>query len=135
MNTPIFLYEGDDSYIFVSYCHKDKERVYPVISELYSRGCRIWYDDGIDPGTEWPEVIAQHLGIGCGTAHSVSVRITEAPDNIYHYLNKYVFKHLIKIYIGFIKLRYCVTNQISYLLITYKSAFGGHKTLLNSLKL
>lgn len=65
MNTPIFLYEGDDSYTFVSYCHKDKERVYPVISELYSRGCRIWYDDGIDPGTEWPEVIAQHLG-NCG---------------------------------------------------------------------
>ena len=24
-------------------------------------GYRIWYDEGIDPGSEWPEIIAAHL--------------------------------------------------------------------------
>ena len=54
-------YEGDEKYIFVSYCHKDKEMVFPIIEQLVKDGYRIWYDEGIDPGTEWPEIIAQHL--------------------------------------------------------------------------
>lgn len=57
-------YEGDRDYIFVSYCHADKKYVYPVIERLAKEGYRIWYDEGIDPGTEWPEIIAQHLN-GC----------------------------------------------------------------------
>lgn len=59
MNIP--PYSGNESYIFFSYCHKDEERVYPIIGNLMKQGFRIWYDDGIDPGTEWPEVIAEHL--------------------------------------------------------------------------
>lgn len=54
-------YEGDQPYLFVSYCHKDKESVLPVLRFLQDEGIRIWYDTGIDPGTEWPEVIADHL--------------------------------------------------------------------------
>ena len=54
-------YEGNEKYIFVSYCHKDKEMVFPIIEQLVKDGYRIWYDEGIDPGTEWPEIIAQHL--------------------------------------------------------------------------
>ncbi len=57
-------YEGDKPYIFVSYAHKDSARVFPVLEELDRRGYRIWYDDGIAPGSEWPENIAQHLD-GC----------------------------------------------------------------------
>ena len=57
-------YAGGDKYVFVSYCHKDEKRVYPVVSELMNEGCRIWYDAGINPGLEWPEVIAEHLS-GC----------------------------------------------------------------------
>lgn len=54
-------YEGDKPYIFVSYAHKDSERVFSVLEELMRRGYRIWYDEGIEPGSEWPENIAQHL--------------------------------------------------------------------------
>lgn len=54
-------YEGKKPYIFVSYAHKDSARVYPVLEELDRRGYRVWYDDGIVPGSEWPENIAQHL--------------------------------------------------------------------------
>lgn len=57
-------YEGENKYIFVSYCHKDKAAVYPVVEQLAKEGYRVWYDEGIDPGSEWPEVIAAHL-YGC----------------------------------------------------------------------
>lgn len=54
-------YEGTEPYIFVSYAHRDSGLVFPVLEELDRRGYRIWYDDGIAPGSEWPENIAQHL--------------------------------------------------------------------------
>ena len=57
-------YEGREKYIFVSYCHKDKKYVFPIIEQLAYDGYRVWYDEGIDPGSEWPEIIARHLN-GC----------------------------------------------------------------------
>ena len=54
-------YEGQEKYIFVSYCHKDRAYVFPVIEQLAKDGYRVWYDEGIDPGSEWPEIIAKHL--------------------------------------------------------------------------
>ena len=54
-------YEGSEPYLFVSYAHRDYDRVYPILRELAARGYRFWYDEGIDPGTEWPESIARHL--------------------------------------------------------------------------
>ena len=57
----IIPYEGTKPYIFVSYAHKDSDRVMRILENLDDRGYRIWYDDGIAPGSEWPENIAQHL--------------------------------------------------------------------------
>lgn len=57
----VIPYEGNDPYIFISYSHKDTDRVMPVIRALTDAGYRVWYDEGIDPGSEWPESIAQHL--------------------------------------------------------------------------
>ena len=50
-----------DKYIFISYAHKDSDRVIPVIQTLRKNGFRVWYDDGIDPGTEWDKNIAEHI--------------------------------------------------------------------------
>ena len=54
-------YQGKEPYIFISYAHKDSEQVYPILEELNRLGYRVWYDDGIAPGDEWPEEVAQHL--------------------------------------------------------------------------
>ena len=54
-------YEGDENYIFISYCHKDKAKVFPIIEQLAKDGFRVWYDEGIAPGEDWPEIIAAHL--------------------------------------------------------------------------
>lgn len=57
-------YEGEEDYIFISYSHQDMDLVLPVLRYLPENGVRFWYDEGIDPGSEWPEAIARHLN-GC----------------------------------------------------------------------
>ncbi len=59
------VYRGQQPYIFISYAHADSERVFPVIETLHENGYRVWYDEGIDPGTEWPEFIAEQID-NCG---------------------------------------------------------------------
>ncbi len=54
-------YNGDKPFIFVSYAHKDSDLVWPVINRMIEDGYRVWYDDGIDPGTEWDEFIASRI--------------------------------------------------------------------------
>lgn len=54
-------YEGQEKYIFISYCLRDKKNVFPIMEQLVRDGCRIWFDEGIDPGTEWQEIIVSRL--------------------------------------------------------------------------
>lgn len=58
---PFEAYRGEEPYIFISYSHKDSERVFADILRLNRQGYRIWYDEGIAPGNEWPEEIAKAL--------------------------------------------------------------------------
>jgi tetratricopeptide (TPR) repeat protein len=58
---PFAAYKGTDPYIFVSYAHKDSDKVFPIISEFHKAGFPVWYDEGIDPGNEWPQEIAGAL--------------------------------------------------------------------------
>lgn len=61
MRTLLRPYEGTQPYIFVSYAHKNDAAVLEIIGTLQSRGFRVWYDEGIEAGSEWPESIASHL--------------------------------------------------------------------------
>ena len=47
-------YEGNENYIFISYAHKRSEESLNIIRALDEAGFRVWYDDGIAPGSEWP---------------------------------------------------------------------------------
>lgn len=58
---PPIPYRGEKSYIFISYAHKDSDRVWAIIKQMQHDGYRVWYDEGIDPGTEWDENIASHV--------------------------------------------------------------------------
>ena len=53
-----------DKYIFISYAHKDSQTVIPILDELSAAGVPLWYDEGIEAGTEWPETIEKKL-VGC----------------------------------------------------------------------
>ena len=61
MNKRIPAYEGKEPYIFVSYAHRDGDIVLPIIDSLYNNKYRVWYDEGIAPGSEWPHNIAAHI--------------------------------------------------------------------------
>ena len=55
------IYEGAQPYVFLSYAHLDSDRVLPIFRRLEENHYRIWYDGGIEAGTEWPDYIAEHL--------------------------------------------------------------------------
>lgn len=61
MQCRVIPYEGTEPYIFVSYCHKDSEFIYPIMEEMAREGYRIWYDAGNHVGDDWTENIANHL--------------------------------------------------------------------------
>ncbi len=61
MERPFQAYSGDEPYLFVCYSHDDRAQVYPEIVRLKEAGCRIWYDEGIAPGSEWSDTLAQRI--------------------------------------------------------------------------
>lgn len=67
-------YEGNEPYLFVSYAHANDAEVLEIISDMHRRGYRIWYDEGIEVGSEWQECIASHLA----GAHLVIAFISNA---------------------------------------------------------
>lgn len=73
-------YEGKEDYIFVSYAHSDKDAVFPILYEMRQAGYRFWYDEGIDPGTEWEESIANHLTGCCVFLYFMSPASIESPN-------------------------------------------------------
>ena len=61
LSANITPYEGSEPFIFVSYAHDDSALVLPILEKLDAAGYRVWYDEGIAPGSEWPENIAEHM--------------------------------------------------------------------------
>ena len=57
----VYPYSGDEPFIFASYSHRDMDKVFGIIRGFQQRGYRVWFDEGIDPGTEWDEYIAEHI--------------------------------------------------------------------------
>lgn len=54
-------YEGTRPYLFISYAHRSSEETVGTVKLLHEKGYRIWYDEGIPAGSDWPANIAQHL--------------------------------------------------------------------------
>ena len=61
MNRPFPAYKGDEPFIFVSYAHADAEQVYGELQSLHDQGFNVWYDDGISPGQNWRQELADAI--------------------------------------------------------------------------
>jgi TolB-like protein len=61
MSDRLDTYSGDEPYVFICYSHEDSEAVYRQLSILQDRGLRLWYDQGISPGTRWSDELANSL--------------------------------------------------------------------------
>ena len=58
---PYPAYRGKEPYIFISYARLDSERVLAEIKRFNEAGFHVWYDEGIAPGNEWSDAIAEAL--------------------------------------------------------------------------
>jgi hypothetical protein len=111
---PFEAYKGIRPFLFSSYAHRDMERVFKILKKLHSDRYRIWYDEGIEPGNEWPEVVGNAV-INCtqfivfmspAAANSRNVRneinlaFTEDKDIIVVYLKNTKLSSGMKLQIG-----------------------------------
>ena len=71
-------YRGSKPFVFVSYAHADKQLVEPIIAGLHARGLRIWFDDGLDVGDIWEEVLAERVKQCVAMLCLVSTRFTDS---------------------------------------------------------
>ena len=58
---PYPAYRGKEPYVFISYARLDSERVFAEIKRFNEAGFHVWYDEGIAPGNEWSDAIAEAL--------------------------------------------------------------------------
>ncbi len=59
---PFSSYRGPEPYVFVCYAHADADAVYPAITSLHQAGIPVWYDEGISPGRQWRDELAEAIG-------------------------------------------------------------------------
>ena len=57
-------YEGKRPYLFISYSHRQSDEVIDTIRILHEKRYRVWYDEGIPAGSDWPKNIELHMR-GC----------------------------------------------------------------------
>ncbi|MGQ9615752.1 MAG: toll/interleukin-1 receptor domain-containing protein [Spirochaetota bacterium] len=58
---PFEAYRGIRPFLFVSYSHRNMIDVFRILKRMYDNRYRIWYDEGIEPGNEWPEVVGKAI--------------------------------------------------------------------------
>ncbi len=58
---PLASCAASGTYVFVSYAHSDRAAVFSELQRIQTLGVSVWYDEGIDPGREWPEEVAGAL--------------------------------------------------------------------------
>ena len=114
MNRNPIAYEGVEPYIFVSYSHKDSDRVLRILSFMQEKGFRLWFDHGIEAGTEWPEYIEERL-IGCDRLLVFLSNAAVASVNCRNEINLALAmkKEILIVYLEETTLRYGLLLQLS----------------------
>ena len=51
----------DNKYVFISYAHKNSDEIIPILNFLQEKRVKIWFDEGIEVGAEWPATIQQKI--------------------------------------------------------------------------
>lgn len=73
-------YEGKRPFIFVSYPHNASAEVIYTIRILHDKGYRLWYDEGIPAGSDWPANIAGHMKDCEAVLFFVNDRALDSPN-------------------------------------------------------
>ena len=127
-------YEGDQKYIFVSYSHSNGDKVAPILERLNSEGFRIWYDDGIEWGSEWPESIASHLRQCevCMAFHSKASVLSANCRQEIHYALK-MQKGILSVYLEDVELSEGMDMQLTPFQSTFPYQYANQGDFFNRL--
>ena len=82
MNSFFKPYEGNRPFLFISYAHLQSEEVVSTIRILHDAGWRLWYDEGIPAGSDWPANISRHMDRCEKVIFFLSKRALESPNCI-----------------------------------------------------
>lgn len=110
----------NNSYVFISYAHADRERVLLCLEAMEKSDINIWYDEGIAAGSEWPEYIAEKVALCTRFVLFVSNSYLES-QNCKRELNFAISrnKEILTIYLENVNL----TNGMEMQLGTYQAVF------------
>lgn len=86
-------YTGVYPYAFLSYSHKDTDRIFPLMEKLQEIGCNIWFDAGIHPSDEWADTIAKKLA-GATVVLLILSENSILSDNVRREIYYAVSKHI-----------------------------------------
>lgn len=127
-------YEGDQKYIFVSYSHSNGDKVAPILERLNSEGFRMWYDDGIEWGSEWPESIASHLRQCevCMAFHSKASVLSANCRQEIHYALK-MQKGILSVYLEDVELSEGMDMQLTPFQSTFPYQYANQEDFFNRL--
>ena len=73
---PFSAYKELDPYVFVAYSHKDLSIIYPELEQLKESGFNVYYDEGLEAGSEWSEELATRI------KHSALFLYFVTPDSV-----------------------------------------------------
>ena len=82
-------FNENEKFIFVSYAHKDADRVFPIVRALKNKGFNIWCDENLEHGADYHDDIATHI-LNCTTA---LIFITAASANSEYCQNEIKYAH------------------------------------------
>lgn len=107
-------------YVFISYAHKDAAVVLPCIEALKRKNINVWFDEGIQAGSEWPEYIAEKVFFCAKFVTFISRAYLES-QNCKRELNFAISKKkdLLSVFIEDVELSLGVEMQLG----TYQSIF------------
>ena len=105
---------NQEKYIFISYAHKDSATVVPLIANMRKSGFRVWYDNGIETGTEWPDYIQTRLEKSAAVLVFISKHSVESV-NCRNEINFALMKHkaMIVVHLEETELKYGMGLQLN----------------------
>ena len=123
-----------EKYIFISYAHKDSQSVIPIIDGLRQAGVNVWYDEGIEAGTEWPETIEKKL-VGCSAILVFVSPASISSQNCRNEINLALSlrKEMLTVYLAETTLTGGMSLQLGTIQALFKYRHPSHKSFMQAL--
>lgn len=124
----------NQDYVFISYAHRDSAIVLPCVNALKQKGINIWYDEGIQAGSEWPEYIAEKV-VSCKKFVLFVSKAYLESQNCKRELNFAVSrkKDILSVYIEDVVLSPGMEMQLGTYQAVFKNKFTNNNAFFNSL--